>query len=83
MAHPGHAHALANAQFRYTFAERIDATDDLMTGNDRHVRVGQFPIDDVQIGSAYAAGEDFHPNLAGTGLPLRKFNAFQRLPKRV
>jgi hypothetical protein len=54
-----------------------------MTGNDRHVRVGQFPIDDVQIGSAYAAGEDFHPNLAGTGLPLRKFNAFQRLPKRV
>jgi hypothetical protein len=36
----------------------FDAPDDFVARNDRNRRIGQVPIDDVQICSADAAGED-------------------------
>src|SRR5438105_6953826 len=63
-AEPGHADPLADAELG-TAAERGDAADDLMPRDDREPRVGQFAVDEVQVGAAHAARGDLDDDLAG------------------
>ena len=61
--------------------DRIDPADDLMARDDRHLRVGQLAIDDMQIRAADAAGGHLHANLARPGLPIGEFGPFKSGPK--
>ena len=53
-------------------SDHIDATDDLVTGDDRHLRVRKLAIDHMQIRPADAAGRDLDPNLPRLGAPIRQ-----------
>jgi hypothetical protein len=54
-------------------ADRIDAANDFMARNNWQFRIWQFAVDDVQIGTADAAGGDLYSNLARTGFGVREF----------
>ena len=68
MTEPGNADAFAEAEPADVGADRIDPPDNLMPGNDRHLRIWQFPVDDMEIGAADAAGAHAHANLSGARL---------------
>jgi hypothetical protein len=70
MAEPRNADALTDAQSLDARSERVDSANDLVTGNDRHLRIGQFAIDDMQVRAADTASRDLHPNLARSGLAI-------------
>ena len=72
VAEPRHADARAERRVD-AVADRLDPADDLVAGNDRQLRIGQFAVDDVQIGAADAAGLDAHADLAGARLGLGPF----------
>ena len=78
VAEPGNADALAHLQPLDPGADRIDPADDLVARDDRHLRVGQFAIDDMQIGAADAAGGHLHANFARSGLRVGKLRPFER-----
>ena len=59
MAEPWDAHTLPEAEPFDAGPDRIDPADDLMAGNDRHLWVGQLPIDDMQIRTTDAAAATF------------------------
>ena len=63
VAEPRDTDALAHCQPFHAGSDRIDPADDLVTGDDRHVRVWKFAIDDMQIRPADAARGDLDPNL--------------------
>ena len=65
MGEPGDAHARANFK-AHAIAGRVDAADNLVSRHDRQFRIGQFAVDDMQIGAADAAGLDPNANLART-----------------
>jgi hypothetical protein len=44
-----------------------------MSGNKRQLGVFKFPIDDMKIGSAYAAGEHPDPDFALSGVRVWQF----------
>ena len=81
VAEPRNADALAHAQPLDAGPDRIDPADDLVARDDRHLRVGQFAIDDMQIRAADAAGGHFHSNLARPGLPIGEIGPFKSSPK--
>ena len=83
MAEPRNADALTHVQPFDASPDRIDPADDFVTRDDRHLRVGQFAIDDMQVRAADAAGGHLHSNLAGPGLPIGEFGPFQSSPKLV
>ena len=70
MAEPRNADTLADVQVLDAGADRIDPANDLMARDNRNVRVGQFAVDDMQVGAADAAGTHLNPYLAWPGLPL-------------
>ena len=39
-------------------------TDDLVSGDERQLRLGELPVDDVEVGAAHAAGADANENVA-------------------
>jgi hypothetical protein len=59
-------------------AERIDPADNLVARDDRHNGIGQFAIDDVQIGTTDTAGQDLDSNLARSWITIRNLGPFQR-----
>ncbi len=50
--------------------DRLDPADDLVTRDDRQLRIGQLAVDDVQVGAADAAGLDAQPDLPGAGIRI-------------
>ncbi len=64
-------HTLANAQCGDARSGRVDASHDLMAGDNRYLRMRQFTIHYMQIGTADAAGADSNANLARAGLSIR------------
>ena len=70
VAEPRNADTLADVQVLDACADGIDPANDLMARDDRNLRVGQFAIDDMQIGAADAAGGDLNPYLARPWLPI-------------
>jgi len=82
MAQPGDADPLANPHALDAAADGIDPADDLMTWNDRHFRIGQFAVDDMQVGAADAAGEHLDADLPGAGLSIRQGSPHQRRADR-
>ena len=75
MGEPGRADALAKRQRRDARAEPLDAADDFMPRHDRQSLSVDFIIDDMQIGTAHAAGLDADQRLTG---PQRR--PFAELP---
>ena len=59
MPQPGHADALAEAQPLDARAERVDAPDDLMAGNDRQARMRQTDL--LQVLASFTLPSSFLP----------------------
>ena len=59
-------------------ANRVDATDDLVSGYDRYARFSQLPIDHVQIGATNTTRCDRDADRAGTGFAIGQFGPLQR-----
>src|SRR5690606_10137987 len=64
MAEPGNADALTGREAGDALAQRGDAADNLVARHDGKLRVGQFAVDKVKIGTADAAGFHLHHDLA-------------------
>jgi hypothetical protein len=56
----------------------VDSADDFVSGDDRHLRLGQLAINHVQVRAANAAGTHLDSNLPWPGLSLGQFGPFQR-----
>jgi hypothetical protein len=67
MTDPRNADAFIDPQRIDASPERVDPTNDLVTRDDRHPRVGQLAIDDMQVRTADAARGHSNPNFARTG----------------
>jgi hypothetical protein len=65
-AQPWDAHALAKVQRRHARSKCVNPSDHLVTGHDRIGNIGQFTVDNVEIGAAHAAGADLDADHAGT-----------------
>jgi hypothetical protein len=50
--------------------QHIDPTDHLVTRDDGIAFSWQFPVDDMQVGSTYAAGAYLDADLAGPGIRI-------------
>ena len=81
VAEPRNADALTQAQPFDASPDHIDPADDLVARNDRHLRVGQFPIDDMQVRAADAARGHLDSNLTRPRLPIGEICPFKRSPK--
>lgn len=77
MPEPGNADTLARAEAGHTLADYGDPADDLVTRNDRKMR-RDFAIQDMQIGSAYAAGRYLDQHLAR---PRRRHGTDNRMKR--
>jgi cytochrome c2 len=79
MAEPGDAHPVTRPNGRLALAHTFDDADDLMARYDRDLRVGQFAVDDMEIGATDCAGFNAYPDLArsrprvGALLELERF----------
>jgi len=78
VAEPGDADPLAEAQPRYARPDRLDAADDLVTGDDRRFRIGQVSVQNMQVGATDAAGEHLDPHLALARFAVRQLGPDQR-----
>ncbi len=76
---PRNAHSLAYAQARDTNAQGDDPADDLVTEDQRQLRIGQFAVEHVQIGAAHRASRDTHQHLPRTWPWLGHVPQAQRL----
>jgi hypothetical protein len=56
----------------------IDATDNLMTGNQPRLVQGEVAFHDVDVGAADRAGADLHSHFARTSLRLVEIGLDQR-----
>ena len=70
VAEPRNADTLAHVQALDAGADCIDPAYDLVAWDNRHYRVRQLAIDNMQVGAADAAGGDLDPYLARSGLPI-------------
>ncbi len=69
VAEPGDADPRAELEVD-AFARRLDPADDLVPRHDRQFGIGQFAIDDMQVGAADAAGFDANENLPRSWLGI-------------
>src|SRR5262249_49100766 len=76
---PRNAHAIADLESSYSFADLLHTSDDLMAGNDGQDLARQFTFNDVQVGAADAADADFHQNFIFARLWLWRFGQFERV----
>src|SRR5262245_4225672 len=60
------------------FTDFFDSSDNLVTENQRKLRIGQFTIDHVKIGAANRTGPDPHEQLSPARLGLRHIAQLQR-----
>jgi hypothetical protein len=63
---PGNSNAIAHPKPFHPFAYLHDRSHNLMTGNQRQLWLRQFPIDYMQIGTAYPTGMDSNQYLSNT-----------------
>jgi hypothetical protein len=70
MREPGYADARAHFKAD-PFADLIDAADNFVPWHNRQLGVGQFAVDDMQVGAADAASLDPKANLPWTRRRLR------------
>ena len=78
VAEPRNADTLPHVQVLNAGADRIDPANDLMARNNRNVRVGQFAVDDMQVGAADAACGHLDANLARPWFAIGEIRPFQR-----
>jgi hypothetical protein len=62
---PGYADALPRLKGDHLRTQGRNTPHDLVTRYEGKFRMAQVPIQDVKIRAAYAAGMDFHEDLAG------------------
>jgi hypothetical protein len=67
---PGNTDAFADFQGGDAGAKRVDPADHLMARNDRIGDIGQFSVNDMQIGPAHAAGADLDAHVARRGFRI-------------
>ena len=77
VAEPGNTHSYTHAQPLYASPDRINSADDLMTRDDRHLWVGQFSVDDMQVRAANPASSHLHSNLIRPRLWIGEFCPFK------
>jgi hypothetical protein len=65
--------AIAKPMCRNVGANKVDATNDLVAGDDRIPNVRQFGINEMKVRPADATSVDPHPNLAIAGNRIRPF----------
>ena len=73
---------IARLQTADAGAQRVDPADDFVAGNDRIGDVGQFAVDDMQIGAAHAAGAHLDADFARPGDGIGPFLRPQRRAAR-
>ena len=73
MTEPRNADAFADLQARDRGADRIDATDDLVSGNDRQRARPQFAVEHMQVGAANTASRNLDANFSRTRFGVGKF----------
>jgi hypothetical protein len=78
MAEPRYADAFADREPVYLIAQRIDPADDFVARDNRHVRVRQFTVHDMEICPANTTGAHPHPDLPRARLPVRHLRPDQR-----
>jgi hypothetical protein len=78
MAEPGDPDAIGECQARDTGADRVDTADDLVAGNDRRLRMGQFAIQHMEVRAADPASEHLDPDLPRPRLAIRHLGPDQR-----
>ena len=77
MTEPWNADSFSHAEALDTGSCRVDPTDDLVTRDNRRLRVRQFTVEDVQIGAADTASEHLYSDFAWPGLPVRQVGPFK------
>ncbi len=83
MAQPRNADAFADPEALHSRPEPVDPANDLMTGNDRRHRTGQFAVNDMQVRATDATGADLDANLAGPRLSIRELGPLKRRANRI
>ena len=78
MAEPRNANPIAHREVAYAGAKFIDVADDFMPGDNRQFGIGEFAINDMKIGPAYAAGGDTEADFARTGTAFGDFAREER-----
>jgi hypothetical protein len=81
MAEPRNADALTHTQPFDASSNHVNPPDDLVAGDNRHLRGGQLAIDDMQIRATDAASGHLHSNLARSRLSIGKFRRFKSSTK--
>ena len=66
-AKPGDAHAISHPRRLHRVPGRDDFSDNLVTGDEWQLGMGQLTVDDVQVGPAQGAGADLDEHLIVTG----------------
>jgi DNA-binding MarR family transcriptional regulator len=77
---PGHPHPLARSKALSPGPETLDDSHDLVTGDQRELRIRQLAVDDVEVGAAHAAGTHPQEHLAGAGIGEREVALGERTP---
>ncbi len=67
VAKPRNADALIGQEARYACAGLLYPPDDFVSRHNRAYRVGQFSVDDMEIGATDATGLNPQPDFAGAG----------------
>src|SRR6185437_15596043 len=75
---PWNAHAITDGEVAYVAPRLHDSADDLVPGNERELRVAQFAVDDVEVGTTDAARFDFDQYLVRCGMPERPLDLGER-----
>jgi len=73
MSEPRNAHPLTKAVQSNVWAQSLDDAHDLVPRHDRQPDVRQFPIDDMQVCTANAAGFDAQTDFANARLGVGTF----------
>jgi hypothetical protein len=76
VAEPRNADALAELQSLDVRSDGVDAAHDLVAGNYWNPRGGQLAVNDMQVGTAHAAGRHIHPNLTLARLAIGELAPF-------
>ena len=79
MSKPWDADACADRRTGDAIATCLDDADNLVTGDNGQLRMGQLAIHHMQVGAADRAGFDSHQDFAGSWRASRPFFKLQRL----
>lgn len=78
-AEPGYSNPLTGKEAINIIAGSQNLSNDLMSGNDWHCGVRQFPVYQMQVRPADRAGEDSYQDLSPRWLRNRSLNQAKRL----